>query len=298
MTRQDRTILVTGATGKQGGATARQLLAEGWAVRALVRDPQAAAARALAADGAETAVGDLDSPETLEAAVAGVHGVFAVPPTEYRPQERDGDLEYARGRRLVDAAAAAGAAHTVFASIASVPEPDLPGSGDKRRTEAHLGRSGMRWTVLRPVRFMENYLMRDTAFDGVHRGVHRHMFHPERPMQVIAVEDIAVFAALAFADPDRYDGRTLELAGDGPTPVEAAAAISAAVGRTVRYEQVPLEEAAGFGPEIAETWRLWNSGHTWRADVQSLRELHPGLRTLEDWLAGSGAALIRALPVG
>ncbi|HEU5129845.1 MAG TPA: NmrA family NAD(P)-binding protein, partial [Glycomyces sp.] len=139
MTRQDRTILVTGATGKQGGATARRLLAGGWTVRALVRDPQAAAARALAADGAETVVGDLDSPETLAAAAAGVHGVFAVPPTEYRLQERDGDLEYARGRRLVDAAAAAGAAHTVFTSIASVPEPDLPGSGDKRRIEAHLG---------------------------------------------------------------------------------------------------------------------------------------------------------------
>jgi uncharacterized protein YbjT (DUF2867 family) len=113
-------------------------------------------------------------------------------------------------------------------------------------------------------------------------------------MQVIALEDIAEFAALAFADPARFAGRTLELAGDEPTPVEAAAAISEAAGIPVRYVEISDAEAASVSPLLAETRKRWQSGDRWHADIEALRVIHPGLRTLADWLAESGAAAIRA----
>ena len=79
-------------------------------------------------------------------------------------------------------------------------------------------------------------------------------------MQVIALEDIAEFAALALADPARYAGRTLELAGDEPTPVEAAAAISEAAGIPLRYEQLTEAEAAAISPDIAGCGKRWEAG--------------------------------------
>jgi uncharacterized protein YbjT (DUF2867 family) len=140
---------------------------------------------------------------------------------------------------------------------------------------------------------MTNYLAGAFGVDGITDGVHRHLFAPDAPMQIIAPEDIAEFAALAFADPARYAGRTLELAGDQPTPVEAAAIISAATGLTVRYEQLTADEAAAISPDLAETRQRWMDGHRWHADIEALRVIHPGLRTLKNWLDEGGANRLR-----
>lgn len=104
-------VLVTGATGTQGGATARALLAAGWRVRALVRDPDTAGARVLAEAGAELAPGDMGDRTTLDTAAAGVHGVFSVQPTVGYPGTPPGFTvadELRLGRNVADAAAAAG----------------------------------------------------------------------------------------------------------------------------------------------------------------------------------------------
>lgn len=302
MTHHDKTILVTGATGKQGGATARRLLADGWRVRALVRDPGAAAAAALAEAGTDLVTGDLDDPRTLNAAVHGVHGVFAVPPAAFGPQGWDMELELRRGKNLVDAAVAAEATHIVFTGIAAAAnagEPrEIPRTEGKRHIEEHIKAAGLRYTLLRPARFMENYLVRGVPVDGINSGVHRHLFRPDLPMPIIAVGDIAVFAALVFADPDRFDGRALGLAGDAPTPVEAAAAISAATGLDIGYRRMDRAEAAALGDEIADTWDCFDAGDVWQADIPALRVLHPGLATLEGWLSHVGAEGIKALPRG
>lgn len=281
-------ILVTGATGRQGGATARRLLELGHPVRALVRDPAAPAAIALAAAGARLVRGDMDDPASLAPALDGVGGVFGVPPVAFDPE-----LETTRGRALIDAAVAAGVAQVVFSTVAATTAPTRGTSG-KAAIERYLHDHVAQPTVLRPVRFMTNYLGIVVAgIDGISDGVHRHLFPAHEPMQVIALEDIAEFAALAFADPARFAGRTLELAGDDPTPVAAAAAISEATGIPVRYTELTDDDAAALGPEIAEVRKRWHAGHRWHADIEALRVIHPGLRTLNDWLTESGADAIR-----
>ena len=97
-----------------------------------------------------------------------------------------------------------------------------------------------------------------------------------------------------LAAPERFAGRTLELAGDQPTPVEAASAISEATGIPVRYEQITDDEATALGPMFAETLRRWRTGERWHADIEALRIIHPGLRTFADWLAESGTHALRA----
>jgi len=292
--RSQSPILVTGATGKQGGATARRLLADGRPVRALVRDPAAPAAAELAAAGAELVRGDFDDPASLPPALDGVGAVFGIPPVAIGPRGPEAGAEVTRGRALIDAAAAAGIEQIVFSTVASasVTSTGPTGSAGKALIEQYLRDHITRPTVLRPVRFMTNYLSVGVmGIDGIAGGVNRHLFPPHEPMQVIALEDVAEFAALAFADPARFAGRTLELAGDEPTPVEAAAAISAASGIPVRYEQLTDVEAAAISPDIAEIRKRWQAGDRWHADIEALRVIHPGLRTLTDWLAESGAAI-------
>ncbi|MGI5226342.1 NmrA family NAD(P)-binding protein [Actinoallomurus sp. CA-142502] len=289
----DHPIVVTGATGKQGGATVRRLLAEGRPVRALVRDTTAPAAAALAEAGAELVRGDFDDPASLPPALDGAAALFGIPPVAFGPAGPETDLEVARGRALIDAAAAAGIEQVVFSTVASASRASF-GSAGKALIEEYLRDHIALPTVLRPVRFMTNYLGVGSRIDGISGGVHRHLFPPHEPMQVIALEDVAEFAALAFADPPRFAGRTLELAGDEPTPVAAAAAISEATGVPVRYERLSDDEAAEIGPEVAETRKRWQAGHRWHADIEALRVIHPGLRTLTDWLTESGAAALRA----
>ncbi|WP_433710770.1 NmrA family NAD(P)-binding protein [Nocardia sp. CA-084685] len=295
MSLQQNPILVTGATGKQGGATARRLLADGIAVRALVRDPQAPAARALADAGAELVTGDFDTPATLDAAVAGARGVFLVPPAAFGPNGWNAELEATRGLAVIDAAKRASVDQIVFTGVASMTDEAAWGQAGKGSIEEATAASGLRYTLLRPVRFMENYVLRGSPVDGIVDGVQKHLFPADKPVQMIAIDDIAAFAALAFADPDRFHGRTLELAGDALTPVAALAAITRATGYPVRYHEVTEAEADALGEQIGNTWRLLHeSGGGWHADIPALREIYPALNTLESWLDTTGAAQIKA----
>lgn len=295
MSPQQDPILVTGATGKQGGATARRLLADGVAVRALVRDPRAPAALALAEAGAELVVGDFDEPETLTAAVAGVRGVFLVPPAAFGPHGWDVELESRRGIAVIDAAVRASVPQLVFTSVASMSDDRRWGVLGKHRIEEAVAASGARYTVLRPVRFMENYLLRGSLVDGFVDGVNRHLFPADKPVQVIALADVAAFAALAFADPDRFHGRTLELAGDTIVPAPAVAAIGRATGHAVRYHEMSEAEAQALGPEIGQTWQVIRATGGWHADIPALRAIYPPLTSFETWLADTGVARLKAL---
>ncbi|MEU5408074.1 NmrA family NAD(P)-binding protein [Nocardia asteroides] len=288
-------VLVTGATGKQGGATARALLAAGQPVRAFVRDPAAPAARALAEAGADLATGDFDDPASLRTAALGVRAVFLVPPADYGPSGWTAGVEAQRGVAVVEAARAAGAEQIVFSGIATLGTAESWGQEGKRRIEDAIAATELRYTLLRPVRFMENYLLEGSPVDGVRAGgEHPHLFPADRPLQMIAVADIAAFATLAFADPVGWHGRALELAGDAPTPVEAAATISAAVGRPVRYREITEAEAEAIGPQLGNTWRLIRESGGWHANLSGLRRLNPDLTSLRDWLSTGGATKILA----
>jgi nucleoside-diphosphate-sugar epimerase len=150
-----RTILVTGATGHQGGATARHLLAAGWQVRALVRDAAAPAAAALVAAGAELVRGDLNDDESVAVAMRGAYGVFSV-----QSANRD---EIAQGKRIADTAKSEGVQHLVYSSVGGVESQNRYylehgwGPIDKWQIEVHLRDLGVPMTILRPGGFMEDF---------------------------------------------------------------------------------------------------------------------------------------------
>ncbi|MBO9729599.1 MAG: NmrA/HSCARG family protein [Chitinophaga sp.] len=288
MQNSKRIILVTGATGQQGGAVARALLSAGWLVRGFTRDTTSAAARELMAMGVEMKAGDLGNRASLDEAMEGVYGVFSVHPG---PLANNQD-ETQAGKNVTDAAQAHQVTHLVYSSAIGVDQAEETGIQlEKAAVEKYIRHSGISYTILRPSAFMENFL--DPRF-GVQGSSFITAAYPTTQMQLIALEDIGQLAALAFAHPDRFNHQVLELAGDTLTPVQMAEAMSQTTGLEMKYEQLPMEKLRQLNPRFAKGYEVLNANKTTRADEASLRKIHPGLLTFDAWLRKKGAAKIKA----
>ena len=278
MSNSDKLILVAGATGQQGGATAKHLLAQGWRVRALVRDPNKPAAQALAAKGAELAQGDLEDRASLDRALAGAYGAFSVQ-TFMGPDGPVGETR--QGNLLADAAKAAGVQHFVYTSVGGADRKSgLPHFESKWQIEQHIRSLGLPATILRPVFFMENLR---SPWMGPRDGVLAIGLRPATSLQMIASDDIGAFAALAFARPQEFIGKTQEIAGDSLTMPQVADAFTRVTGQPVRFVELPLEQVRSFNAEMGDMM-AWFNEHGYSADIAALRRLHPGLLTFETWL--------------
>ena len=282
MSNSDKLIVVTGATGQQGGATARHLLAQGWRVRALVRDPNKPAAQELAAKGAELAQGDLDDRASLDRALSGAYGVFSVQ-TFMGPEGPVGETR--QGNRLADAAKAAGIQHFVYTSVGGADRKSgVPHFESKWQIEEHIRSLGLPATILRPVFFMDNLW---SPWMGPRDGVLAIGLRPTTSLQMIAADDIGAFAALAFARPQEFIGKALEIAGDSLTMPQVADAFTQVSGQPVRFVEQPLEQVRSFNAEMGDMM-AWFNDHGYTADIPALRKLRPGLLTFETWLRKTG----------
>ncbi len=277
-----RLILVTGATGQQGGAVARKLLERGFAVRVLTRDTQKPAAKELAGLGAEVVEGDLDDRASIERALEGVRGVFSV--QQFAETGVEGEVR--QGKALADAAKEAGVEHFVYSSVGSAhKETGIPHFDSKWEVEEHARGIGLPCTVLRPVFFMQNW---EWMREPILGGALPQPLDPEKPLQNVAAEDIGAFAALAFENPDQWIGREVDLAGDEMTMTDIAGAFSRVTGREVSYVQTPWDQfEEQMGEEFAVMYR-WFDDVGYEADIGALRSEHPGLTSLEDYLRRHG----------
>ena len=274
---QTKKILVTGATGKQGGAVARHLLADGWPIRALTRDPAKPQARARADQGAEVVQGDMGEPASLAKAVQGVYGVYSVQNSWTAGIE----AEIAQGKALADAAKAAGVEHFVYSSVGGADrKTGIPHFDSKWVIEEHVRSLGMGWTIIRPVFFMENFLdMRDDILGGkLVSGV-----RPDIKLQMIAVDDIGAFVAMAFSKPEEFGGQAIELAGDELTPPQTARRFSAFLDRPVEHVEISTEDIRKSSEDYAVMVE-WFNDYGYEADIAWLRETYPPLRTFDQWL--------------
>jgi uncharacterized protein YbjT (DUF2867 family) len=273
-----KTVLVTGATGHQGGAAVRHLREKGFSVRAMTRDPSQPNARGLVGRGTEVVRGDLNDPASVARAMEGVDGVYSV-----QGHSQGGvDGEVRQGINVADAARRARISHFVYSSVAAADRnTGIPFFESKHRIEEYLRNTGLHHTIFRPVFFMENWLgMRSQIQEGF-------LSLPASPttrLQMIAVDDIGAFVALAFSKPGHWDGRAVEVAGDELSMEELAASFGRMLGRDVRYRQMPWEEfEERVGTAMTGMWRFFeNTG--FHVDIPVLRQELPNLMTFERWL--------------
>lgn len=258
----DGLVLVTDATGKQGGAVARALLAAGTPVRAFVRNPDSAAAKAVEALGASLVTGDLLDKKSVLTAAAGARAVFSV----QMPDMADlaGDSELVQGRNLVEAAHEAGVRQFVHTSVSGAGEHHRAavarlGRGDthywrsKGAIEQYVREAGFTyWTVLRPAFFMENFFAPQYSLLNMVGDRIVTVMNPETVVPMVAVRDVG---AAAIHDPAKFARVDLELAGDRPRLREIAEILSDVRGRNVELPSVSSAEllAQGVIPELVES---------------------------------------------
>jgi uncharacterized protein YbjT (DUF2867 family) len=277
-------IAVTGATGAQGGATARALLRQGRPVRALTRKPDSPSARQLHESGAQIVYADFTDRSSLDAALAGARALFAVT----TPFGTDVEQEVRGGTALLDAAVATGTIdHVVFTSAAHADrDTGIPHFDSKHRIERYLATLGVPWTVIAPGVFMDQYAEPWTV-DGLRRGIFGRPMPGDVPLALIASEDIGAFAALVLSRPDEFTGRRIDIGADMRTCHEIAAVLGAARGREVTFREFPIGYAQSHSPDLAAMFRYFATAGL-EVDVDRLRRDHPevGWRSLREWAAG------------
>jgi len=273
----DRTILITGVTGHQGGAVARALQGRGFRLRGLTRHPDGDRAAALARDGVAIVTGDLNDAAALRKALAGAWGVFGV----QTPLNEGVEQEEAQGKRLATLARDAGVEHYVYTSVGSADKrTGVPHFDSKWRIEDTVrGLSFPSHVILRPVFFMEN-LLTSYSFQG---DTLASAIRPTTKVQMIAVDDIGWFGARAFTDAATLNRREIDLAGDVRTMPEAAAILGEAFALSIVFAQTPIEQVRQYSEDTALMLE-WFDRVGFSADIGGLeREFGRPLTKLPDW---------------
>ncbi|RKT14239.1 uncharacterized protein YbjT (DUF2867 family) [Paraburkholderia sp. RAU2J] len=294
MTQPSGTVLVIGATGAQGGATARHLLARGFRVQFLTRDPESAAARALEAAGAYAFKGDLDDTHSLVVALQGVNAVFSV----QLPSVKGEDSERRHGFALINASRAAGVAQFVHTSVAqSGNHTSFPGWNrnrwstrywtDKWDVENAVRNAGFaNWTVLRPAFMMDNLALpkATSMFPHLQTGELLSALLPQTKLHFVAADDVGTFAAASMVDPLRFHEQTIPLASEAPTMSQVAATLSAVLRTSIKAVHVGPQEAIARG--LFPAWvnaQEWINEVGYFVDIDKVASYGLPLTSLREW---------------
>jgi uncharacterized protein YbjT (DUF2867 family) len=230
---KELTVVVTGSTGKQGGAVARALLERGHKVRAVTRDPSSKKAQLLAEAGATLVAASLEDAAAIAKALGGATSLFAM-----TTLSGGTDAETRQGVAAVDAAKAAGV-HLVFTSVGSANrKTGIPHFDSKYAVEEHIDKVGARATILGPAYFMENLYF---GKEQLAKGIYAVPLTPTKRLAQVAVADIGAVAVRVLEDAGRFTGKRFDLASDDLTGNDAVAILARVTGRPFAYYQVPLD---------------------------------------------------------
>jgi uncharacterized protein YbjT (DUF2867 family) len=278
----DKVILVSGATGTQGGAVAHALLERGFSVRGLTRNPDSEAARELASLGVDMVRGDFDDTASLDAALEGAYGAYSV--QQYRGIGVDAEIR--QSKAFADAAKREGVEHFVYSSVIYAHfDTGVPQFESKVEIEEYIRSIGLPSSFIRPASFMSNF---EGVREQVTSGVYRTPFPADLERLHVAPQDIGRVIATAFANPDTWIGRDLNLAGQRISYADIAVTMSRVMGRTVRYEQIPWDEYAANATPMAQKREQWFMANRVPVDFDALNREFPGLMTIEDYLVDAG----------
>ncbi|MFL5344060.1 MAG: NmrA/HSCARG family protein [Hyalangium sp.] len=273
-------VLVTGATGKQGGAVARALLKKGHKVRAFTRKPDSTGSLELKKLGAELAVGSFADKDSLARAMKGVDAAFIMS----TPFEAGGtEAETQQGLSAVDAAKAAGLQHVVYTSVGGANQKTgIPHFDSKFRVEEYLQKSGVPYTIIAPVWFNENFL--GMFGQGLKQGVVALALPAQRKLQQVAVEEIGAVGAAVIDRREQFLGKRFDLASSELSGEQVAEVFSRVTGKPIRFQQVPIAQLRATSEDMARMFE-WFDKVGYSADLAALRRELPEVpwRSFEEW---------------
>lgn len=269
-------ILVTGATGQQGGTLAKLLLQKNHKVYALVRNIQSPAAQELKKEGANLVKGDLNNLDSLEQAVNGVDSIFLMG----TPLEDGIEGETRRGKMMADIAKEKNVKHLVYSSVANADRnTGIPHFESKYKVEQHIQNLGIPYTIIGPTFFMENLLG-----PGLEQGQLALPLSPSSILQQSAVQNIAEFSALVLEHSKTFLDKRIDIASDEVTGEQATKVLSNELGRKIMYIHIPLDRLREGNEDMARMFEWYEKVGT-GIDIPSLRQEYPQVNWLsfEDW---------------
>jgi uncharacterized protein YbjT (DUF2867 family) len=275
-----RSILVTGATGQQGGAVARALLSRGHRVKALTRKPDSDAARQLVAAGAEVVAGDLADAASIVRAAKDVDTMFLMG----NSYEAGLEEETRQGILAADAAKAAGIGHLIYSSVADADkQTGIPHFESKYLVEQHVRQLGIPHTISAPVAFMENAVA-PWSTGALSQGTLAFAMPPKRVLQLVALADIGAFVAALAERREKVFGKRYDFAGDELSGEEQAKILTKAIGRPIRYQEIPIAAARQQSEDAALMFE-WFDRVGYDVDIAALRRQFPEVRWhgFADW---------------
>ncbi len=296
-----KTILVTGATGAQGGGVARHLLARGrFNVRALTRRPDCEEARALRQAGAQIVQGDLEDLDSIRAALTGCYGCFGV--TNFWEHF---EKEYGLGKNLADAVKRSDVEHFVFSTLPNCKQIsdgklEVPHFDIKAQLEAYARGLAVKATFVHVAFYFENFL---TFFPPQKQADGSFAFgfpQGEIPLAAVAVEDVGGVVSVLFENPQESLGKVVGIAGDERTGDQYAETMTRILGAKVIYRHVPREEFAALGfPGAEDLANMFEFNRlyipTRKADIEACRALYPEMQTFEGWLQSNKGTFVKLL---
>jgi uncharacterized protein YbjT (DUF2867 family) len=280
--RSGKKILVLGATGNQGGAVTRQLISKGFPVRAFTRNPESTKGRELKNAGAEVMQGDLSDAPSVDRALNGIWGVFAV----FTSMEKGIKWEEDTAKQFINSAKKAGIQHFVYSSVASANRKTGAAMMDtKARIEESVKKAGFpSFTIMRPVSFMENYLS-PMAWQNIEQGRLTGTYRPKTKMQLVAVEDIGRMGCMCFERYSDMNKAAFDFAGDEKTLPEIAEILTRVLGWKVEYVQTPIEDLRKMNPDFA-AMSEWVDKNGYDVNIpQMTRKYGMKLLTFDEWAA-------------
>lgn len=256
--------LVTGITGNQGGGVAAGLINSGVAIRGLTRNVDSERAQYWREQGVEMVQGDFTDHTSIEAALIGVDYLFI------NLQERIPDY-IEETKFLLDAANRAGVSHIIYSSNRR-SEPELPQSASKTDIELYLRSSGYSYTTVRFPQMMSNFIRERDMVNVLRNGVVGRG-SADATFAYFSPDDLGYIAAAAFADPQAWNGREINLAGDEITDEDLAALLSELSGLDIKYTAPPAQPEARW---------LANQGLNY--DTAQLKTEFPAMMNLREYL--------------
>ncbi|MHC4779417.1 MAG: NmrA/HSCARG family protein [Planctomycetota bacterium] len=273
-------VMVAGATGSQGGAVVRALLSRGHKVRAMTRNVESPGAAALKDRGVEVVAGDFGDPKSLVKAVSGVDAVYGMS----TPFEKGVEAETTQGVALLEAVKEAGVGHFVFSSVGSADKgTGIPHFDSKYEVEKKIAQSGVDYTIVAPVFFMDN-LVSPFMLPMLKEGKVVQAMPGDRELQQVAVDDIGGFAATMIERGKSVYGKRFDIAGDGITGARAAEVLTDASGKKIEFQELPLDVMRSQSEDMALMYE-WFDRVGYSVDFGRLREEFPEVswHSFESW---------------
>lgn len=283
-------ILVTGATGAQGGSVAYALIESGkYSVRCLTRNVASEKAIALQRAGAEVVEGNLDDIESLEIAMHGCYGVFGV--TNFWEHF---EKEFQQGKNLIDAVSYSSIKHFVFSTLPNYKklsngELEVPHCDIKAELEDYSRSVGLKATYIHIAFYYENFLSFFPPQKGEDGTFGFGFPQGDTKLAMVAAEDLGPVVAKIFENREAYLDRVVGVVGEDRTCSEYAETMSEVLGETVRYNHIPREVFASFGfPGAEELANMFDFQRRYilqrQKDLEETYKLNPETKDFKTWL--------------